>query len=107
MRNQVPQLLVCPFLRSASGASARTYLTYDPVETKHPQARKLYHNPPSTRQPRRTVTGMCPLRLTPRGNGVMLNEVKHLGSWEHSFAGAEILRLRLQNDTVFRLRYVE
>jgi hypothetical protein len=22
----------------ASGASARTYLTYDPVETKHPQA---------------------------------------------------------------------
>ena len=71
MRNWFPQLLVCPFLRSASGASARTYLTYDPVETKHPQARKLYHNAPafaSVRQPR-----------GPKTKGVMLNAVKHLG----------------------------
>ena len=43
MRNWFPQFLVCPFLRSASGASARTYLTYDPVETKHPQAGESYH----------------------------------------------------------------
>ena len=44
MRKCFPQFLVCPFLRSASGASARTYLTYDPVETKHPQAVESYHN---------------------------------------------------------------
>lgn len=30
----------------ASGASARIDLTYDPVETKHPQARESYHNVP-------------------------------------------------------------
>jgi hypothetical protein len=38
---------------------------------------------------------MPPLKL-----GVMLNEVKHLGPGDRLFGTTEILRLRLQNDTI-------
>ena len=45
MREVLPQLLVARFYE-ASGASTRTYLTYDPVETKHPRTSESYHNAP-------------------------------------------------------------
>ena len=42
------------------------------------------------------------MMLEPYGVMLQVNEVKHLGSGETRFKNAEILRLRLQNDTVFR-----